>query len=157
MKCKQFKKHLSAYADGQVEQPLAKQIEFHLQSCDECQAKVEQFRQTWEWLDNEITIQPNPFFSAKVQRRIRELENSSMRKIHWLSKFERFLIPATVAAGLAVGFFLGTQLMSQITVGESYASATAEIIDSSVEVFSELPEGSLAAAYDELGLLNNGS
>jgi len=157
MKCKKIKKHLSAYVDGQTDKALQSQIEAHLQTCDECSAQVEQYRQTWEWLGEEITPQPNPFFAAKVWRRIREIEAPAELKIQWLHRFERMLIPAIVAAGLILGILLGNQLMSGIDTSRSYSSSAAEIIENSVQVFSELPEGSLTAAYEELGLMNTES
>ena len=157
MNCKKIQKHLSAYVDGQVGKTLQSRIEAHLQTCDQCRAKVEQFRQTWEWLGEDIDIQPSPFFSAKIRRRIRKLEAFTETQPQWLCGLERFLIPATVAAGLVLGIFLGSQLMSEMIGSSRSSSAAAEIINASAEVFSELPQGSFTAAYEELGFLDNES
>ena len=157
MKCRKIKKYLSAYVDGQTGQTSQSQIEAHLQTCDECSAQVEQYRQMWEWLGEEVTLKPNPFFAAKVWRRIREIEAPPEPKIQWLRRFELLLVPATVAAGLVLGILLGSQLTSEIDTSRSYSSTAAEIIDNSVQAFSDLPEGSLTAAYENLGLMNNGS
>jgi|UniRef100_A0A7C3SJE3 anti-sigma factor RsiW len=44
MKCKKVQDNLSAYLDGEVPEPLSRELEAHLQTCAECQKELAWFR-----------------------------------------------------------------------------------------------------------------
>jgi len=155
MNCKKIKKHLSAYVDSELDDELENQIKAHLKTCESCKTKVEHYRKVWQWIGEGIEVEPNPFLAAKIKRRIKNLDALPEKKSRGLAVLGKLLVPATAVVGLVVGMFLGSLLISEIH--QTTSSTATAIIDISAEVFSDSPNGSLTAAYEDIGLLNNGS
>ena len=157
MKCKKIQKYLSAYVDGEADKKVQIRVEAHLKDCQDCQVKVESLRQTWEWLGDEVKIEPSPFLAAKIKRRINEFETSTAKQPRWFPSFAKLLVPVTAAAGMALGVFLGSQLSSEIAMIKTATDTASEIIETTAGVLSDFPEGSLTSAYKDLDFLNNDS
>jgi predicted anti-sigma-YlaC factor YlaD len=72
MKCTEFQKRISLFIDGELREPLTRDIEEHLAACPECRA----FRATAEKVTRSLResqlISPRPALAARVGQRIRE-------------------------------------------------------------------------------------
>jgi anti-sigma factor RsiW len=58
----------------------------HLKSCDSCQAKLEEFRQTMALLDQWQAPEPSPYFDVRLMARVREERAKPAGWLAWLRK-----------------------------------------------------------------------
>lgn len=149
MKCRQIKKLISAYVDGELDQEKIKEVRAHLQTCPACAAELGKLQQAWTWLELLPAVKAPAFFATKVLRKIEERSKLS-RLQHYLGDFlNRALIPATVAAGILAGVFLGNQLNQRLQLQEEMANIDPAIqaVTTASEDFTVVPPGSLSETY----------
>jgi predicted anti-sigma-YlaC factor YlaD len=113
----------------------------HLKSCDSCQAKLEEFRQTMAVLDQWQAPEPSPYFDVRLMARVREEGAKPAGLLSWLRK------PA-LALSLAVLMVMSAALFRTDTGsyhygGESVAalpgSAVGDLqaLDKNSELYSD--------------------
>ena len=149
MKCKELKKILSTYMDGELEPERAKEVTTHLKQCKACFTQLAAFEKIWDLLDAlpEVTIQP--FFANKVIQRI-ESRSQLSRARHYVGDFfNRAVIPVAVAAGIFIGLFLGNLVNEKQHLRAAMANVdpTIQPITAASEDFTAFPPGSLADTY----------
>jgi len=71
MKCKQVREEFFGLASGASASPA---IDEHIHSCAECAQKFAEFRQTMSLLDEWKAPEVSPYFDARLQARLREVE-----------------------------------------------------------------------------------
>ena len=142
MKCKQLKIKLLQFRAKELNPEMKREIEQHLQTCYTCKTVLQQFDDVDRFLASKSDIQPNLYFLTNVRAKIRETKSG-------LPAFTgKLLFPAYIAAGLAIGAFLGitagkavmtpSPLQGNAELGSYYAKA---------DVFNTLPKRSLSAEY----------
>ena len=149
MKCKEIKKLLSTYIDGELDPERIQEVTEHLKQCKACFAQLATFKKIWDLLDTlpEATVQP--FFANKVMHRI-ESRSQLSRLRHYVGDFfNRAVIPAAVAAGILIGLFLGNFVNEKQHLKDAMANVdpTIQPITAASEDFTAFPPGSLADTY----------
>jgi hypothetical protein len=102
MKCNEISELMPALAAGF--EPVAAEVESHLQSCAACAGKLEEFRQTMALLDEWQAPEPSPYFSTRVMARVRE---ERARPSGWFG----FLRRPALAVSLAVLMVMSATLI----------------------------------------------
>lgn len=141
MDCKQIKKRLSAYQDGELMADVTKNITDHLRQCESCRTEAERLQHAYQWLGEGIRLPADAFFIARLRAKMISRSEISFRPA-WQQWMQRALLPATVMIGLFIGIQLGIQLSQNWQVT---SSSTNGYIES--EIFSEVPQNSLTANY----------
>jgi anti-sigma factor RsiW len=100
MKCGKIREELmSAVLSGpELATPA---VQEHLASCETCALEVASLRQTMELLDEWQTVEPSPYFSARLRARMRE--DHARQNVGWLAWLRRPAVLTAAAALLAVG------------------------------------------------------
>lgn len=141
MNCKNVKKRLSAYVDGELSDATKRELATHIENCPSCRGEIARFEQLYAWLEDPVRI-PYPYLLTRVRARLREVGVVFPAG----RRLERLLIPITVFTGIWLGITLGTQL------DESYRSVNLEVDDPVLEtvLVTEIQEGSLTARYETM-------
>ncbi len=153
MICKKVQKLLVE----ELERPLNKRerafVSEHLATCAECQRIAQGLDLVEELLDEWHIPEVDEGLPLRVMSRLtaeeRRAETSSLWKLGWLQKV---LVPAIVAAGLVLGFLLGSEL--ERAAGPSHASGATVTQD--LEFFSDPQSGSLTEAFEAVTLASTG-
>lgn len=151
MTCREARKRLSSYQDGELDPRLERRVRTHIESCSACAGILADLSGLWSTLDIWETVEPIKDFEARFLR-------ISARRASRDTAFRRILrraVPAPALAGallfiagLAGGFALGTALFSKAgapvsTIVEGPETATFPYLDA----FDDPPAGSLMSAY----------
>ena len=70
--CDSIQKRLAAFLDGGLSAEERKSIEEHLVSCDGCKESLEDLKKTQELLRGLPKVEPPPWFTQKVMKRVRD-------------------------------------------------------------------------------------
>ena len=144
MRNQHVNKKLSAFIDDELNQEEREIVETHLEVCDSCREALEQLRTSWELLNDLPKADPSPHAYLKIKVRM-----ECQKKERPLSLLERFLVPATTAAALILGVWVGSIVGKNGTGSASYGSQPIES-EVYLETFDEIPSGSLAQVYIDL-------
>jgi anti-sigma factor RsiW len=142
MKC-QTTHQLSQYIDGELGPGERSRVERHIRSCPECGRALEGMRKTWDLLERLPQAGPAPYLATRVLARAGERAGDS--PAGW---FQRLVFPATAAAAVAVGLWLGSLTGRN---GETAANVSAAdetpVVLAYLDHFDDLPSASLGDAY----------
>ncbi len=145
MKCTKISKKFSAYLDGEVQGSVLELVEKHLASCEKCRTELEQLKRVDSLLGSIPGAEKAPFLLTRVRAELRKPVSE-----HWWEKVfhfsEKVLLPATVAAGLFVGFLLGSQLYTRFDNDSTNYKSLADYNS----VITKISETSLVQQYSEL-------
>lgn len=86
-------------------QAVSPQLQEHLRSCAACARELDSFQKTMSLMDEWQAPEPAPYFSSRLQARLRE--ESASQSVGWLAWLRRPMV--TIAA--AVLFALGIGLL----------------------------------------------
>ena len=118
MKCSKIREELmGAVLNGpELANPA---VQEHLATCETCALEVASLRQTMELLDEWQTVEPSPYFSARLRARMRE--DHAQQAVGWLSWLRRPAVLTAAAALLAVGVGMleGAHLKSSRSLDEA--------------------------------------
>lgn len=147
MKCNKLQSRLSAFFDGELNEPERKLIEQHVESCKGCRAVLAQFEKVHSFLDDGIQLHADPYLVTRVNAQVKETGSTFRR---FTLAMQKTLVPASVLAGLLVGIFIGVQLNSLSAPQEAVAAAeqprsTYSILDPNI--YEPMPSGSITATY----------
>ena len=98
---------LSAYTDGELDQPIAKQIHIHVQHCDSCADKVEKIQIAKKAVAYTVIPQAPESLWRKIEKEL--FETDSSKEVKPISPFSmKFLIqsPNLKLASMFAGFVL---------------------------------------------------
>ena len=127
MKCDEFDLKLSAYHDGELDRDPREEVFLHLQNCESCQKRLEEFKRVDSFMKRMPNIEASESFSLQIISRISKEERSQSVRAPFLKfVFSRFL-------RMADSFF---ELISGQTPRED-----------SLEEFSDFPPLSIGHAY----------
>jgi predicted anti-sigma-YlaC factor YlaD len=84
MKCSEILELMPDLAGGLS--TASPEMDEHLKSCDCCQAKLEEFRQTMALLDQWQAPEPSPYFDVRLMARVREERAKPTGWLSWLRK-----------------------------------------------------------------------
>lgn len=106
MNCKDYKKHILSYLDGELHQDLAIDFRSHINNCDSCKLEIERLRLAYNLIDTEKSeFKSDPFMSTRVLAKINKTNLSYTTNKYSL----RYLtIASLAAAGIAFGILIGT-------------------------------------------------
>ena len=160
MNCKQIKKKLSAYQDGQLPAEEMKIIAAHLQVCPACSSELEEMNAVWNALLTVDKIESAPFFWQKLSR---SLATGSMplrrKRIFFASpQFSLMVVVAILLMifSLWTGFYLGKGISVYATSPEKNTAADQEnVFVISSEDFISFSSASSADMYQDFLYDNN--
>jgi len=146
MKCREVKRKLSAYMDGELDLHEKKMVETHLQSCAKCQHELKILKETWEEITNLPLPDPVPYFYTRLKVRMEEREKK--KRLNWV---EQVLIPASAVAVIALGVFIGSTVSRNGNLQIANSSVEEELVSSLyLNSFDDFPNSSLGEVYIEL-------
>ena len=99
MKCNEIREMMPDLAAGLT--AATPEINQHLQSCKECEAKLNAFRQTMALLDEWQAPEPSPYFDTRLQARLRE--EKTKQPVGWLHWIRRPVLAGALALVAVVG------------------------------------------------------
>lgn len=143
MRHQRIKRKLSAFLDGALPEDERSIVESHLDGCALCRGTLERMKASWGLLDLLPEAERSPHAFVKIQARMATPVESAST-----SRLERFLVPASAAAALMLGIWVGS-VVGKNGSAASYTTWTTENT-AYLETFDELPSGSLARAYIDL-------
>ena len=143
MNCQLCQKVLDAYQEGILPEGTRNQVETHLGECKECSESFKLVSLANKVMDEEKSIQSNPFLITRIMANIEELEQNreSVRHIPFYQKVLRpVLITVLVAAAISLGIIEGnfntpTQSANTLPVEMTYMNDMAL---ESVDLLSQL-------------------
>lgn len=111
-------------------------VQQHLEGCQRCTEELASFRQTMTLLDEWQTPEPSPYFSSRLQARVRE--EAAQQRTAWLGWFRRPMVATAAAALIALG--AGLLETGHVSVGNITMAGNDGVVRTSV---SETPVGDL--------------
>jgi predicted anti-sigma-YlaC factor YlaD len=111
MDCQLCQKELDASHEGKMPDGMKVQVETHLENCQECTEYYKMTIITDKVMNEEKSMQSNPFLSTRIMADIEELEQQKA-SVQSIPMFQKVLKPAligiSVAAAISVGIFMGS-------------------------------------------------
>jgi len=149
--CQGIRQKLSAYQDGEVNQPQSDYIEDHLHNCDSCREYLADLGQTYQLINSLPQIEPDPMFTRKVMDLV---VDTSLWGRFLGNPLRLFPIPSAaitiIIVGLLIGTFFGNLLIQNPYFPLDHSSPTyseREVTLASLTVFDAIPVGSIADGY----------
>jgi hypothetical protein len=124
MNCKNVRKHLNDYVDGQLSAGLKESVDAHLQHCQGCREELEALRALRRRVRglHRVNVSPPPDFLVRVHRRLEREGEKSGRKLP-RALFRPLRIPVGIAALataiIALIFVLNTMVPRENDIPES--------------------------------------
>ena len=106
MSCKDYKKQIVSYLDGELPQDLADMLNQHIKGCKSCSNALENLKNAYNTIESEKSEYiMNEFMSAKVLAKIKSNKlNYSANSV----SLRYYAIASLAAAGIAIGIFIGS-------------------------------------------------
>ena len=111
MKCKTIHKNLIFLLDGDLPEKEMEQINTHLPGCEECSAFAEDLRKTLGIIEEEKTVESNPFLYTRLKARMEsqaELEKIPFWKPVLVKVVQPVFFSLLLIAGVYIGYKIGT-------------------------------------------------
>ncbi len=106
MNCKKVENNLIFYIEGELDAPLSKKIDAHLETCSSCKALYKNMKADMDFLSIDKALQTNPVFYQKLEQKIRNNENKNSK-----NNIKQLYIQAlSYAAAIIVAVFIGVAL-----------------------------------------------
>ncbi len=99
MKCNEIHEMMPDLAAGLS--AATPEVNQHLQGCNDCQAKLNAFRQTMALLDQWQAPEPSPYFDTRLQARLRE--EKARQPVGWWHWLRRPALAGALALVAVVG------------------------------------------------------
>jgi predicted anti-sigma-YlaC factor YlaD len=161
MNCRQIRKKLSAFQDGELSAGERTQVSTHLCNCPSCRSVYAELEDVWQSLNMINEIEPSPGFNRNLYWKIHAPADQCQKQ--WFPRFWQ-LFPANVftvvllLTGLVLGAFLGDAFVTvgpwSITHQTSYSRTPADF--DSFKVFAPLPPGTLGNSYIRMASATEG-
>lgn len=153
MSCRNIRKRLSAYQDGELLPDEQAGIKIHLQGCPKCSARYAAFQHAWEALGEVPEIHPAPTFYPELRKKIAGLNDRRFfpRLRQVFQFFPAPLATATlVLAGLVVGSYAGNFFIQENFIslkGHQTRVSQLDVSLAGIRTFDPIPPGTLAHGY----------
>ncbi len=151
MQCKEVKKIISRYIDGEMTEELKGSFEAHLKSCPGCQTQCMKIARMWDTLSDLPELKPNAWAFTRLQA---QLDQPVVQSVP--SLWDRLLIPATSMIMLMTGLWLGSLTWNANNSEVAQKSSEDVWENAYTESIEPVPESSLSSVYFELASLTNG-
>ncbi len=145
MRCSEIQRKLSPFIDNEMTDPQKKEIENHLNVCENCQRIYQAMLKSWELLDVLPNPEPAPFLYTRIRARLSEQARAKSRG--WM---ERILVPLSATVAVILGIFIGSivgangDVYSPVSVAENNVTSSIDL-----NTFDDMPESSLGQIYYE--------
>ena len=159
MDCKDVRKKLAAYLDGQLSPLLSGIIQEHLEACPACRMEAQRLEGVWSLLDG-VRVPPPPADLPDVIMKGIASGHGGPLSGAGRARFMSWSMVVTAAAAAAAGIMLGYLIGSALPeAGRSAAIETAPAaeVEPEDDLFSELPADSIAWTLVELLSEENGA
>ena len=159
MNCRDVRKKLSAFQDGELVESQKLEIHRHLQNCQECSFVFQEMEDMWNALSQAETIETAPYFWTRLSQRI-EAQKSRNRIVDWLFSPFAFLPKPIVSTlviifGLMIGIYMGKSIYRE-SIAPAPITLEQELeLQLSVSSFVDLPNNSVGEIYASLISDNN--
>jgi len=102
MDCREIKKMLPVFLDGELESVLENTVADHLRTCPQCRREAEELQKAWDLLGELEPIEPDPFYRTRFWARVAEQEPWPRRVWESMRHFfgGRYRLPALAAAAV---------------------------------------------------------
>jgi len=157
MKHKEIQKRLLRYIDAKLPPEDRKEIQLHLQRCEQCRKDLQLLSGTWSLSQSIRRVQPSPFLWNKISTQL-EGKTQKGRLVYKVELFIRQTArPALTVAIVLLGLFIGIKLGNRLFMENLSSQQTSEVFIQSqnefgLENFRVLSSGSLG---DELAAFMN--
>ena len=150
MNCRNAKKKIRAFLDGEL--PCSEQeiLKKHLNTCPECSQEADSLSKIWELLLELPEEKDVPDLVPGVLDRISRQEQKGFfpgRIMEWAAVFKPSFAAATVAA-MMIGFVMGAGIVESLSTDYRDAEMTEDSFY--LDFLSDLPESSISKAYISL-------
>jgi hypothetical protein len=143
VKCRKIQKRLSAWMDGELEPQVRSAVDAHLADCDQCRSRLAALQNAWDLAGMLPEPDSAPFLYTRIRARL-----ESEKAVQWFAGIRRILVPVSMAAMLALGFWLGSFLgkngSGQIN---RWIEGTDQVSSIPLESFDDFPAYSTGDAY----------
>ncbi|MDD5169712.1 MAG: zf-HC2 domain-containing protein [Syntrophales bacterium] len=151
MNCRNIRKRLAPYQDGELSADERKLISAHLQECPSCRDVYAEMEDAWRSLDHIREVEPSPQFYRNLSRKIHAVPEGPRLGFSWLWQ----LFPAPVATfailliGLSLGIFLGNFIATegQGSFSQQIARNEEPARLDYFKAFAPTPPGSIGDGY----------
>jgi len=143
MKCKEVRRLLPPYVDGELAGQAQASVHQHLASCPACNSAFEELKQNLALLRSAGTAEPGPYFAARVMADIRQAGRTSARTwLAWGRALGSAAAALLVMASIGVGALIGRGLAQ----GSPTGSVTSEelTVSSDEPAFADVFESALS-------------
>ena len=106
MKCREFKKWIGEYVDGELTSVLKADFDCHMAECQSCRKSYESIAEAWESLKGLPETEPSPAFVSRFWTRV-AAEGDVARNEHFAIAFKNiFLYRKWVPVAMALSVFV---------------------------------------------------
>jgi anti-sigma factor RsiW len=155
MDCREIKKRLSPYQDGELPEEESTMIAYHIASCPDCAQELRTLQTTSLLLKGDTEVEPSPDFLSQVVNRVSREDERYLffRKPYW--PLNSLPTSARLTIGLILAIFIGVGLGS-ITSPDERGTVIVQkqernaVIAAALENFQSVHPQSLTQAYINL-------
>jgi len=142
MKCKEIKRKIVPYLDGELGKDESMRVREHLSKCRSCADEAENLNKAWQLFSNlSIPEIPDSFGEIVARRAVLRVERGSELSDKKLSYWLRIGAVLAAAAGIVIGVFLGSGLSKIFNEPSTEGVFKESIFDG---IFDEVPQDSPA-------------
>lgn len=155
-RCVSIESRLVAYLDGRAKPAERHAVEQHLSTCAECRLRADEFRATWDVLEDLPEISPSPSFDAALRARI--AAEPERRSFWHLLPSPRLAFAVTALVVLSV--WLSSSPRTKIapaTASQLSGYSEPQSVDSDFGMIKDLPvleNYDMVSKFDALSELN---
>jgi hypothetical protein len=132
MKCREFKKYLGEYVDGDLSDPLKVDFQSHLQLCESCRKSYEAVAGAWEVMNTLPPMEPSPAFVSRFWTKVaRQGERKrSLAQVYSNIFLKKRWVPVILVLGVLLFFSFTSVLREGLfsSSPEQLSSADMELI-----------------------------
>ena len=120
MKCKILHKDLIFFVEGTLSPERKNEVSKHLSGCKICRNFISELEYSFEIIEKEKKIEPNPFLYSRIQNKINDYErNTGTIKVTAAKILRPVFIILLVLSGIFSGIKLGNSYSSKYSIDDS--------------------------------------
>ena len=110
MKCNELHKKLVPYAEQNLPEAEMNAAAEHLSTCIDCNALYDEISKTWQIIDKEKEIAPDPFYFTRLEQRLSNEASSQQKRIlpAWGTAIQNMAATLLLLLSIAGGVLLGS-------------------------------------------------
>lgn len=127
MKCKTIHKKLIFFLEEDLQEKEMEQIKVHLSACKKCAVFTEELRKTLGIIEDEKSVEINPFFYTRLRARL-ESQTEPEKVPIWKPALVRVIQPVFFSLLLIAGIYTGFRIGTPAPLNTASANYTTEEI-----------------------------